>query len=87
VAPKLSGPDKVINPTTPKTHETLPRTSNGTGDYPPQASPTARVNDCPTNKKKICMYYQNVRGLQVDEKLELITRLMENKSIDAFILA
>jgi len=33
------------------------------------------------------MYYQNVKGLQDDEKLELITRMMENKSIDAFILA
>ena len=40
------------NPTAPKMHKTLPRTSNGTRDYPHPASPTARVNDCPTNKKK-----------------------------------
>jgi hypothetical protein len=64
------------------------RTSNDTGDYPPPISPTARVNNCPTTtlSKKFCIYYQNVRGLRNEEKLEFLTRLMEEKKIDAFIL-
>jgi hypothetical protein len=73
------------NPPAPS--KTTPRTSDGTGDYPPPASPTARVNECPTTKKKkFCLYYQNVRGLRDDEKLEFITRLREEKAIDAFII-
>jgi hypothetical protein len=90
--------DKPLNPTltltpprSPKKPQANPpkenRTSKGTGDYPPPASPTARVNDRPTkNKKKFCVYYQNARGLRDEEKLEYLSRFMENKKIDAFIL-
>jgi hypothetical protein len=37
-------------------------------------------------RKKFCVYYQNVRGLRDEEKLEFLARLMEKKNIDAFIL-
>jgi hypothetical protein len=75
-------------PTSPQTNAAQEtRNSNGTGDYPTPANHTARVNDCPTSTtNKLCVYYQNVRGLRDEEKLEFLTRFMDEKKIDAFIL-
>jgi len=78
----------LLNPNPPRmTSPPKTRTSDGTGNCLPPTSPTVRVKNFPTKKKKeLCVYYQNVRGLCDEENLEYLSRLMDENNIDAFIL-